>query len=136
MMHVTDWLPTLCELAGCEGGAHPKGTKPLDGVSVWAAIAHNRSSPRSEILIDLSGEVAASPSLIVGEWKLINTPPELYHLKSDPSETNNLAAKHPTKVAEMVARLKVYNQTAVPSCDRSRVSRTPQHAHARKGSSS
>lgn len=118
MIHVTDWLPTLCELAGCEGGGRPTGTKPLDGTSAWAAIAHGGATLRDEILIDLSGEVKASPAIIVGEWKLINTPSELYHLARDPGETTDLAASYPDKVTELKARLAFYNRTAVPSCDR------------------
>ena len=101
MIHVTDWLPTLCEIAGCDGGAHPTGTKALDGVSAWQAIVNNGSSSRSEILIDLSGEVSASPAIIIGAWKLVNTPAELYHLPSDPRESHNLAAGYPAKVVQM-----------------------------------
>jgi arylsulfatase B/arylsulfatase I/J len=55
-MHVTDWLPTLCEIAGREGsnggggGCSLKG-KPLDGVSQWRVITSaNASSRRTEIV--------------------------------------------------------------------------------------
>ena len=34
VMHVSDWLPTLCEAAGCKPGS----ALPLDGVSAWSAI--------------------------------------------------------------------------------------------------
>ena len=70
MMHVTDWLPTLCEVAGCAGGGSPTGTKPLDGVSAWGAIARNESSKRTEILHDTI-ETAYSPAMRVGDWKLL-----------------------------------------------------------------
>jgi len=70
MMHVTDWLPTLCEVAGCAGGGSPTGTKALDGVSAWGAIARNESSKRTEILHDTI-ETAYSPAMRVGDWKLL-----------------------------------------------------------------
>jgi len=34
VMHVSDWLPTLCEAAGCKPGY----ALQLDGVSAWSAI--------------------------------------------------------------------------------------------------
>ena len=52
MIHVTDWLPTLCEVAGCaltqhgdEGGTHTgkMTTKRLDGVSAWGAISRGEA---------------------------------------------------------------------------------------------
>ena len=47
-------------------------------------------------------------------------PPQLFDLRADPGESNDLAASMPTKVAELQARLAEYNATAVPPCDRLR----------------
>jgi arylsulfatase B/arylsulfatase I/J len=49
LMHVSDWLPTLCEACGCK----LNGTKPLDGVSAWQAITTNGTSLRTEIVHDI-----------------------------------------------------------------------------------
>ncbi|CAK8694460.1 unnamed protein product [Clavelina lepadiformis] len=47
LMHVSDWFPTLLHVAG----ANATGTKPLDGLNVWEAIADKSvMSPRTEIL--------------------------------------------------------------------------------------
>jgi len=43
--------------------------------------------------------------LVAASWKYIrSTEPELYDLDSDPRELNNLAAEHPSRVADMEAR--------------------------------
>ena len=101
MIHVTDWLPTLCEAAGCalaphvaEGGTHThththaqggtnartlRGasmTKQLDGVSAWGAISRGEVGSRTEILISLA-EVSGSPALRVGDYKLLGRPPQV-----------------------------------------------------------
>ena len=121
MVHVTDWLPTLCEAAGgCQAApAHAASRlrKPLDGLSAWGAIARGEASRRSEFLISLV-EVAESPALRLGDYKIIGTPPLLFDVRKDPSETTDLAATMPQKLAELQARLAHYNATAVPPCDR------------------
>lgn len=134
MMHVTDWVPTLCEVAGCAGGGVPVGTKPLDGVSAWGAIARNETSQRSEILHDTI-ETNYSPAIRVGDWKLLGPSSSkaerdsarargeeivytLYNLAVDPTEDHDLAAANPAKVAELKARIAFYNSTAIPPCDR------------------
>ena len=61
MIHVTDWLPTLCEVAGCAGGGTPVGTKPLDGISAWAAIAQGGAGNRTEFLISLTEVMRLQP---------------------------------------------------------------------------
>jgi arylsulfatase A-like enzyme len=47
-----------------------------------------------------------------GDWKAIRgkkgNKPELYNLKDDLSEKNNLAAEHPDKVKELMARHKAW----------------------------
>ena len=173
MIHVTDWLPTLCEAAGCSrqeggGGALRGATKPLDGVSAWGAISRGEVGTRTEFLISLI-EVSGAPALRVGDYKcarhveskarhasaiikgaehaspalegatsyarlrpataghgqsaawatvlrwpythtpdrayfrhrLLGRPPQLFNLRDDPRESNDLAVRMPAKVAEL-----------------------------------
>jgi len=110
-LHVVDMLPTLAGLAG----APLAGTKPLDGLDQWAAIAEGRPSARSEVVIDVEPFRAA---LRDGDWKLVwqATLPsrvELYDLKADPGEKNDLAAAQPERVARMQQRLQEQAREAV-----------------------
>lgn len=135
MVHVTDWLPTLCEAAGCADGAPdaptgalggaPAGArpKPLDGVSAWGAIARGEAAARSEFLITLVQPVGGSqeqPALRMGAHKLLGWPPMLFDVEADPRETHDLAKERPQTVAALLARIAQYNHTAVPPCDRLR----------------
>jgi arylsulfatase A-like enzyme len=103
LMHAVDLYPTIVGLAG----ASTAKCKPLDGHDVWGTIAHGKPSPRSEIVYNVEPFRAA---LRQGDWKLIwrtllPSSVDLYDLSKDPSETTNLAAAHPDKVAAFQERL-------------------------------
>jgi arylsulfatase A-like enzyme len=103
LMHAVDLYPTLAGLAG----ASTAKCKPLDGVNVWDVIADGKPSPRTEIVYNIEPFRGA---LRQGEWKLIwrtllPSSTDLYNLAQDPSETRNLAAEHPDRVAAMKQRL-------------------------------
>ena len=103
LMHAVDLYPTLAALAG----ASTAKCKPLDGMNVWETIAGGQPSPRTEIVYNIEPFRAA---LRQGDWKVIwrtmlPSSVDLYNLAQDPSETNNLAAAHPDKVAAFQRRL-------------------------------
>jgi arylsulfatase len=103
--HVIDVVPTVLELAG---GKRPttidgKPVPPAPGTSLVPAFASDGSVKHDYLWWLHEGNKA----IRVGDWKLVaarnqgDETWELYNLKDDPAETNNLAAKHPDKVREL-----------------------------------
>eukprot|EP00656_Telonema_subtile_P039187 TRINITY_DN44318_c0_g1_i2.p1 TRINITY_DN44318_c0_g1~~TRINITY_DN44318_c0_g1_i2.p1 ORF type:complete len:235 (+),score=58.54 TRINITY_DN44318_c0_g1_i2:873-1577(+) len=109
LMHVSDWVPTLCEVAGCA----PNGT--LDGVSAWRHLSEpNVSSLRSEIVHDIyQGKLA----LRLGDFKLVlekgMQSPQLFDVIQDAAESLDLASSMPAKVKQMLQRVEYWNSSAV-----------------------
>lgn len=103
LIHAVDVYPTIAALAG----ASTAKSKPLDGHNVWNTIARDDASPRDEIVYNVEpfrGAVRQGPWKLV--WRtLLPSAVELYNIESDPSETTNVAAQHPEKVAELQQRV-------------------------------
>jgi arylsulfatase len=99
-----DMLPTLLELAGAKS-AIPRG---VDGISFAPTLLGKKQKERPFLYRESPG-YSGQQCVRVGDWKAIRqnlnppakqrTPPvivtELYDLKTDPFETNNVAAQHP-----------------------------------------
>ena len=99
LIDVTDLLPTFCDLAGVPT---PLG---IDGVSI-APLLLNTGEPRERDF--LIHEAEKQQSIIHDRYKLIRDSEsnlELYDLKADRSETQNIAANHPALVAKLEALL-------------------------------
>lgn len=100
--HVIDIVPTVLELAGIERPAKPddKSIPPLPGKSLAPVLTRGEDIARDEIWWLHEGNRAVR----VGDWKLVaarDEPWELYDLRTDRAEQNNLAEKHPEKVREL-----------------------------------
>ncbi|HVJ85134.1 MAG TPA: arylsulfatase [Caulifigura sp.] len=100
--HVVDIVPTLLELAGVEPTKVWKGETlpPAPGRSLVPAFASDAAVPRDSLWWLHEGNRAVR----VGDWKLVaakGDPWELYDLKTDRAEQNNLASKMPEKVREL-----------------------------------
>ncbi len=111
LIHAVDLFPTLAHLAG----ASTAKCKPLDGLNVWPVLATGAPSPRSEFVYNLEPFRAAlrqdNFKLI---WRsLLPSSVDLYDLSTDPSETNNIAAAHPQRVAAMQQRINALAREAV-----------------------
>lgn len=108
----TDFYPTFLEAAGLP--LMPE--QHCDGVSLIPALREERSLDREAIYwhyphySNQGGTPAAS--MVMGEWKLIeyfeDNHLELYNLRTDVSETTNVADQHPDRVKTMHAMLKTW----------------------------
>lgn len=110
-VHVTDLMPTLLELAGATYPSSFRGndTRSMDGRS-FSAVLRGRAleGRRRRQHYELQG----NRGLIDGDWKAVSLqPPDremdlnnwmLFDLAVDPSETVDLAAQEPAKLAELV----------------------------------
>lgn len=106
-----DWLPTLQELLG------QPVTPSIDGVSFAPTLLGRSQAPRPFLYREFPG-YGGQQLARVGEWKavrqnLVRSPKnphpvmktELYHLKTDPGETTDLASQAPTVLATLEALL-------------------------------
>ena len=124
LMHVSDWLPTLCAVAGC--GLN--GTRPLDGVNQWPALRANQNV-RTELLHDIYfGPFPSRFALRVGDWKVVygqhgfdapgtddvDVGPFLFNIANDPGESHDVSKEHPDRLKALLAVVERYNASAVP----------------------
>jgi arylsulfatase A-like enzyme len=117
-LHIVDMLPTLAKLAG----GSTKGSKPLDGKDAWGTITRGEPSPHDAILLNTTPRLGA---VRAGDWKIVhhraaknarrpNRPKgfQLYNLKQDLGEKNDLSKTNPEKLAEMKQRLASFRKAA------------------------
>lgn len=107
--HVMDILPTCLALAGATYPSVFNGNKitPVQGISLLPALLNKTAPTHTYVAWEHEGNRAVRQ----GAWKLVSYFPknewELYNIKNDRSELNNLAKQMPQKVAALQA---LYNQ--------------------------
>lgn len=107
-----DMLPTFAQLAGVEP---PAG---IDGISLVPTLLNTGEQMLHPYLYWEFHEQGGKQAVRMGDWKGIrlnvfrkpNGAIELYNLSEDPSERNNVAAKHPEIVKE-ISRLMAESHT-------------------------
>ena len=100
--HVVDLVPTALDLAGLDPAAAAANGPPLHGRSLKPLLAAD-SDVREQPIWFLHEDNRA---IRVGDWKLVaakGDPWELYNLRADRCETQNLATQHPERVRELEA---------------------------------
>jgi len=105
-IHMSDWLPTLCRLTGSEGEL--KNLK-LDGQDIWNVVNGEKDSNHS-----LYWKIASSYAVRDGDWKLVvdrkTERQELYNLREDFREDNDLSEKNPEKVRYLSELLEKFKE--------------------------
>jgi arylsulfatase A-like enzyme len=105
-IHVVDWMPTFAALVDYEP-AEPMG---WDGETIWPAL-----TGQQEALGDRTFYLVWHPqrrweAIRHGDWKIVrqkDQPWELFNLKRDPNEQQNLADRHQELVREL---MRIYEQ--------------------------
>ena len=140
-IHV-DVMPTLAEIAQ----ASPPVNQPLDGESLATLFRDPAASLKREAIYQhFPGYLGAGAdtwrttpvSLVeVGDWKLMEFLEdgrlELYNLKDDIGESNNLAAKMPEKTQELLAKLQSWRE-AIKAPMPAKNTPSPDSAKKKKG---
>jgi len=110
-----DLYPTFQQLARIPP------TKNIDGISLLPTLLLKFKQPQHEYFYWEFHENNGRQAVRWNEWKAVklnvskdeNAPIELYNIKTDPSEINNIADKHPELVKKLEAIMKkahVYNK--------------------------
>ncbi|MFA7229618.1 MAG: sulfatase-like hydrolase/transferase [Melioribacteraceae bacterium] len=112
VISVADILPTLAYLVG----AKVTSEMNLDGKNVWSAIAEGGSTGKREIYGRTKNQIA----LRYDGWKLVHngkTPAqgndELYNLKVDPYEKNDVSKDHQDIVKSLLERMNKISESDV-----------------------
>jgi arylsulfatase A-like enzyme len=125
-MATIDFLPTFAAMTA----AKVPGDRVIDGVNQLECIMGSTSSARSTYLYNpgsASVGIVQGNAIREGDWKLISPLTvgrfledagsgewELYHLKEDIGETQNLAAKYPGKVNALRKKLEQAESDMTP----------------------
>jgi arylsulfatase A-like enzyme len=128
---VFDINPTVLSLAGAKGTAAPTAAAPppKDAVDLTPILTGGPGLARDAIFFHfpaydnrwpdnttVEGPWISTPcaAIRMGDWKLIeffeDGRLELYNLKTDPGESNNLAESNPQKLQELHARMKRWRE--------------------------
>ena len=98
---IDDLFPTLAEATGV---ALNSVKKPLDGKSIWKDIVAGTASSRGIVIAE------TDHTLIMDDWKLVESESgvELYNLKTDALEANNVAASQSAIANRMTTELDMF----------------------------
>lgn len=135
-LHMVDWFPTFVKLAG----GSVEQNLALDGRDIRPVLVEGQSSPHDDVLLNSTPRDGA---LRMGDWKLVinghdavsdtrdletgarkkvdravpkqsrTKKVELFNVREDPGESNDLSAVRPDKLAELQDRYECYAKSAV-----------------------
>jgi arylsulfatase A-like enzyme len=99
-----DFMPTAAELAGA------RAPSSIDGLSLLPAILEKPQKQHSFYYWEFGDSAKLAQAVRVGDWKAVRARPgvalELYDLRRDAGEKNNVDTEHPDVVARIEKILK------------------------------
>ena len=106
--YFADWFPTLCDAIGLEPPAY------LDGESLWPTMTGGPTLERTRPMVWVFTEYGGQVAVRMGDFKAVRRnlkakQPgewEVYNLRQDPGESQNLASKRPDIVQQAVGVLR------------------------------
>ena len=136
-IHIADWYPTFCKMAGVDPDDSGSGKFPVDGLDVWPIItAQTTQTSHPEIVLGYN--YTGKGAIIVGDYKLIygaqgescdnlmwspldypcsngligpNCDPYcLYNIVKDPEERNDLSKSEPDMLKKLLDRYNSYSK--------------------------
>jgi len=121
-----DFLPTAADIA------REKPPGDIDGISMLPTLLGQKQTNQHEFLYWEFHEKGTKQAVRMGDWKAIRLAPkqplELYNLKTDLAETNNVAAQQP----EIVSKIENYLLTARAESERWPIRTPAEQAEAGK----
>jgi len=116
--HVRDIMPTILDAAGVPPPREIAGrvVLPLQGKSVMDLFA-GKSQTAYAGADEVGYELFGLKAYFAGDWKILWMPKpfgksewELFDLKEDPAEMNDLSGRHPEQLKKMIARWEQYKK--------------------------
>jgi hypothetical protein len=107
-----DLLPTLIDLCGLK----KKPEYQMDGSSLAPLLRGKlQSNLNNRILVYQHNENKGNGLVMQDKWRLVKD--ELYHITDDPSQTTNIAQKHPDVVERLKAHYEKWWKSVEPHLD-------------------
>src|ERR1051326_3465170 len=121
-----DFLPTAAEIAGA------KPPEKIDGISLFPTLLGQTQTNQHDFLYWEFHERGFQQAVRMGDWKAVRPqvgePLELYNLKTDLGEKQNVASQNP----EIIAKIETYLKTARTESPRWPIKKPVEKASAPK----
>lgn len=109
-VYVTDIAPTILDLAGIDHPGSLYNGQPVEPVTGRSFVSVLDGMGRTDSNRVIGMELFGKRAIRAGDWKLVHMPSpygndewQLFNIRNDLSETHDLAADNPEKLAEMKA---------------------------------